>query len=70
MNDTRKSFKLLRIKNSLTQKQLSELAGVTETTIRNLENNRVKPSFELSIRLCKILNVKFESLWERDFLEL
>lgn len=67
MNDVRKSFKDIRIKKSLTQRKLAELSGVTETTIRNIENKRTNPSFELAIELSKILDSKFEHLWESDF---
>lgn len=67
MNDVRKSFKDIRIKKSLTQRKLAELSGVTETTIRNIENKRTNPSFELSIELAKILNADFEQLWKSDF---
>lgn len=67
MNHTRNSFRENRIKKSFTQKKLAELSGVTETTIRNIENRRVNPSFELAIKLSKILCVNFELLWDIDF---
>ncbi len=67
MNCTRESLRAVRIKKSLTQKRLAELTGVTETTIRNIENGRSCPSFKLSIMLAKLLNVDFETLWEYDF---
>ncbi|WP_233027412.1 helix-turn-helix transcriptional regulator [Enterococcus faecalis] len=67
MNCTRVSLRAARIKKSLTQKRLAELTGVTETTIRNIENGRSCPSFKLSIMLAKLLNVDFETLWEYDF---
>ncbi len=67
MNCTRESLRAARIKKSLTQKRLADLTGVTETTIRNIENGRSCPSFKLSIMLAKLLNVDFETLWEYDF---
>ncbi len=67
MNSTRESFKKIRIEKSLTQKRLAEISDVTETTIRNIENKRVNPSFELAIRLSKILETNFEQLWDTDF---
>ncbi|EOL00987.1 helix-turn-helix transcriptional regulator [Enterococcus faecium] len=67
MNSTRESFKKIRIEKSLTQKRLAEISDVTETTIRNIENKRVNPSFELAIRLSKILETNFEQLWDIDF---
>ncbi len=51
----------------INSKRLAELTGVTETTIRNIENGRSCPSFKLSIMLAKLLNVDFETLWEYDF---
>jgi len=67
MNSTRESFKKSRTEKSLTQKRLAELSEVTETTIRNIENKRVNPSFELAIKLSRILETKFEQLWDIDF---
>ncbi|HGF7174156.1 helix-turn-helix transcriptional regulator [Enterococcus hirae] len=67
MSSTRESFKKTRIEKSLTQKRLAEISDVTETTIRNIENKRVNPSFELAIRLSKILEANFEQLWDTDF---
>lgn len=67
VNCTRESFKKNRVKKSLTQKKLAELSGVTETTIRNIESRRVNPSFELAIKLSKILCADFELLWDIDF---
>ena len=67
MKCTRESFKENRIKNSFTQKKLADLSGVTETTIRNIESRRANPSFELAIKLSKILDVNFELLWDIDF---
>lgn len=55
MNCTRESLRAARIKKSLTQKRLAELTGVTETTIRNIENGRSCPSFKLSIMLAKLI---------------
>ncbi|MUG97728.1 helix-turn-helix domain-containing protein [Scytonema sp. UIC 10036] len=42
----------LRKRANLTQKQLAELIGVTESTIRNLENNR--NGIELLARVAKL----------------
>ena len=40
----------------MTQRQLAELVGVTETTVRNWENNRSGVDwFERVARLCKAL---------------
>nr|DAH64222.1 MAG TPA: putative transcriptional regulator [Caudoviricetes sp.] len=43
------------------------MSGVTETTIRNIEANRVDPSFKLAINLTLLLETSFEKLWENDF---
>jgi putative transcriptional regulator len=47
----------------LTQRQLALLAGVTETTIRNWENNRSSVEvFERIARLCNALGCSVEDL--------
>lgn len=46
----------LRKDRAMTQRQLAELVGVTETTVRNWENNRSGVDwFERVARLCKAL---------------
>lgn len=47
----------LREKAGLTQRQLADSIGVTESTIRNLENNRNGINqLERFIKLCSVLN--------------
>ena len=46
----------LRKRSDLTQRQLADLVGVTETTIRNWENNRSGVEwFERIAKLCNAL---------------
>ncbi|MGE5660036.1 MAG: helix-turn-helix transcriptional regulator [Actinomycetota bacterium] len=53
----------LRKQVGLTQRQLADLAGVTETTIRNWENNRSSVEvFERIARLCNALGCSVEDL--------
>ncbi len=74
LNERRCSYEIVqeglceqRESKVINSKRLAELTGVTETTIRNIENGRSCPSFKLSIMLAKLLNVDFETLWEYDF---
>lgn len=47
----------LRRKISITQRELAEQVGVTETTVRNWENNRSGVEwFQRVSRLCEALN--------------
>jgi len=53
----------LRRQADLTQRELANLVGVTESTIRNLENNRNGiEQIERVIKLCRALNCKPEDL--------
>lgn len=67
MCNPRLPFKEARKSKSLTQRKLAEMSGVTETTIRNIEANRVDPSFKLAINLTLLLETSFEKLWKNDF---
>jgi putative transcription factor len=42
----------------LTREQLAEMVGEKVSTIRRIENNELKPSFELARKLEKVLKVK------------
>lgn len=60
----------LRRKNGLTQRQLADLIGVTESTIRNLENNRNGvDQIERVVKLCRALNCSPEELIEYQSIE-
>lgn len=55
----------LRKRAGLTQRQLADLVGVTESTIRNLENNRNGvEQIERVARLCRALQCRAEDLIE------
>ena len=55
----------LRKKAGLTQRQLADFVGVTESTIRNLENNRNGvEQMERFAKLCKALDCNPSDLFE------
>lgn len=64
----RLSFKLKRIENGLTQKQLANKVGLAEISIRKIENGVRNPSINTAVRICKILNTKIEVIFPDIFL--
>ncbi len=55
----------LRKKADLTQRQLADLIGVTESTIRNWENNRNGVEWLARVaKLCTVLNCTAQELVE------
>ena len=50
-------IRLLREKNELSQNQLAQMTGLTQSTISALENNRIKLGIERAKVLAKILHV-------------
>lgn len=60
----------LREKAGLTQRQLANLVGVTESTIRNLERNRNGvEQIERIVKLCRALRCNAEELIEYKSVE-
>lgn len=60
----------LRKQAGLTQRQLADLVGVTESTIRNLENNRNGvEQIERIVKLCRALKCSAEELIEYKSVE-
>lgn len=56
---------ILREQAGLTQRQLADRVGVTESTIRNLERNRNGiEQIERIVKLCRALNCNVEDLLE------
>ena len=56
------SIKKFRKAAGLTQKQLAEMIGAAEITIRQYENNKRNPSWRQMTAIAKALNVPFEEL--------
>ncbi|WP_263970350.1 helix-turn-helix transcriptional regulator [Pseudanabaena sp. PCC 6802] len=58
---------LLRKKLGITQRQLADSVGVTETTIRNWENNRNGVDWFVRIaKLCEALECQPEELFDYE----
>jgi putative transcriptional regulator len=53
-----------REKASLTQQQLSDLAGVDRKTINRIENGHFSPSIDTLTRLAVVLNISISDLVE------
>ena len=56
-----KRIKKTRIKNGLTQLDLSEKSGLTLRTIQRIENEEVTPSIYSLNRISEVLNEDFSS---------
>lgn len=58
--------KEMRIERKITQKQLANVLGVTQTHLSNLENGRVKFSLELLLKISKIFGCTMVDLFSAD----
>lgn len=62
MTEFNERLKQIRLEHNMTQKQLAELAGVTERGIQRYEANERKPTFDVIIALIKGLNISADYL--------
>jgi putative transcriptional regulator len=53
-----------REQSSLTQQQLSDLAGIDRKTLNRIENGHFSPSIDTLTRLAVVLNVSISDLLE------
>jgi transcriptional regulator with XRE-family HTH domain len=60
---TPEPLKQARESRSLTQSQLADALGATQSQISEIEKGRHKPSLPLLLKLCLFLNVSFPSLF-------
>lgn len=56
------NLKKLRLNAGLTQEQLALHCGVQRTTITMIENGENNPSFDLALRLVKVLGCTMDNL--------
>lgn len=59
----RNNIKVLRAKHDLTQEQLSDLVGVTQTTINFVERGKWVPSTVLALKIAKVFKTPFEEVF-------
>ena len=59
-----KNLANFRERSSLTQQQLSDLAGIDRKTINRIENGHFSPSIDTLTRLAVVLNVSISDLLE------
>ena len=57
-------IKKLRQQANLTQKQLADVAGVTDTCYQHYEYGDRVPNARTAIRIAKALNTTVEELWD------
>ena len=57
-------FTKLRKKQNLTIKEISQKTGISETTLSNIENNKVIPRLRTLLKLVKFYNITFKELFE------
>ena len=51
------ALRILREKNALSQNQLAELTGLTQSTLSSIENDRINIGIERAKTLARVLNV-------------
>jgi putative transcriptional regulator len=56
-------LRVARAERDLSQEQLARLAGVSRQTISSIETGQYCPSTILSLRLARILAIRFEDLF-------
>ena len=56
------AIRAARIKNGYTQEQLSELLGITQIHLANIEGSRRNPSVPLLFRLMELLDFSVDAL--------
>lgn len=57
-------FTILREKQNLTIKELSLKTGISESTLSNIENNKVIPRMGTLLKLVRFYNITLTELFE------
>ena len=60
------TIKVQRAKKDLTQEQLSEIVGVTRTTINLIERRKFVPSAVIALKIAMAFEVPFEEVFFID----
>ncbi|WP_129408052.1 helix-turn-helix transcriptional regulator [Marinitoga lauensis] len=60
-------IKELRIEKNLTQKELSDLLGIGQSTLSEIENGKYLPRIDLAKKIAKILNHDLEKVFPEEY---
>lgn len=60
------NIKIERARHNLTQGDLAEKVGVSRQTINSIETKKYIPSAVLALKIAKIFNMPFDSLFELE----
>ena len=64
-----KNLKFLRKNKKLSQSELAKELNITRDTIASLENERIKPSFDLLIKIKYFFQINLEDLIFKNLAE-
>ena len=56
-------IRFARIRKGFSQQKLAELTGVSRQTICSIENGQFAPTAKLALKICNVLDQKFEHLF-------
>lgn len=59
-------MRVIRREQKLTSKQLSQLSGVTQSTISEIENDNRSPQIDTLEKICNALNIKVHHLFPAE----
>lgn len=57
----------VRTSKGYTLRRLEEESGISRTTINNIENGKVSPTFDQMEKLAIVLGEKIENLYDSDY---
>ncbi|AMS33981.1 helix-turn-helix transcriptional regulator [Marinitoga sp. 1155] len=60
-------IKQFRIERNLTQKELSDLLGIGQSTLSEIENNKYLPRIDLAKKIAKILNCELDEIFPEEY---
>ena len=56
-------IRFARIRKGYSQQALADLTGVSRQTICSIENGQFSPTAKLALKICNVLDQKFEHLF-------
>lgn len=65
--DYKIKFYEIRMQHGLTLKQMSEMTGISKTTLNEIENDKRSPTLEVLAQVAKALNIKITDLFDSEY---
>ncbi len=59
------NIRLARLQQRLSQEKLAEMVDISTKYLNMIENRKANPTIVIVIKICKVLDIELNSIWQK-----